>query len=165
MADMHITRELLDAIALGEIPVRVLEDLILEHLKKVCPHCRRELEEFAKEQETERKGTSPGPGFEAVSAVLDRHLRDLQRGHDRARRDVEKLPTFPREERTAWIRRSRTRYRGRQIVWIILLGKPHGGDRLSGGGRASGGARPSGRPVLARRAGGAWACWPWPLRT
>jgi anti-sigma factor RsiW len=79
MADMHITRELLDAIVRGEIPVRVLEDMILEHLKKVCPHCRKELEEFAKEQEAERKGNSPGPepGFEAVSAVLDRHLRDL----------------------------------------------------------------------------------------
>ena len=120
MADMHITRELLDAIARGEIPVRVLEDLILEHLKTVCPHCRRELEEFAKEQEAERRGKSPGPGSEAISAVLDHHLRELRCGEGRARRDVEKLLTLPREERAARIRRSRTRYRGRQIVWILL---------------------------------------------
>ena len=33
MADMHITRELLEAITRGEIPVRVLEDLIMEHLR------------------------------------------------------------------------------------------------------------------------------------
>ena len=55
MADMHITRELLEAITRGEIPVRVLEDLVLEHLRRVCPHCRREMEEFAREQEGERK--------------------------------------------------------------------------------------------------------------
>ena len=120
MADMHITRELLEAIARGEIPVRVLEDLILEHLKKVCPHCRREMEEFAREQEAERKGKGPGPGFEAVSAVLDRHLKDLQQGQDRARRDVEKLLKLPQDERIARIKRSRTRYRGRQVAWILL---------------------------------------------
>jgi len=120
MADMHITRELLDAIARGEIPVRVLEDTIFEHLKKVCPHCRRELEEFAREQEAERRGMSPGPGFEAVSALLDRHLRDLRRGHDRAQRDVEKLLTLPRDERFARIKRSRTHYRGPQVVWVLL---------------------------------------------
>jgi len=97
MGDMHITRELLEAIARGEIPVRVLEDTIFEHLKKVCPYCRRELEEFAREQEAKRKGKDPGPGFEAVSALLDRHLRDLRRGHDRTRRDVEKLLTLPRD--------------------------------------------------------------------
>jgi len=37
MADMHITRELLEAITRGEIPVRVLEDLILDHLRRVWP--------------------------------------------------------------------------------------------------------------------------------
>ena len=120
MADMHITRELLEAIARGEIPVRVLEDLVLEHLKRVCPHCRRELEEFAREQEAERTGKSPGLGVEAVSAVLDRLLKDLQQGQDRARRDVAKLLTLPREERIAKVKRSRTRYRGPEVAWILL---------------------------------------------
>jgi tetratricopeptide (TPR) repeat protein len=120
MADMHITSELLEAIARGEISVRVLEEMILEHLKKVCPHCKRELEEFARKQEAERRGKSPGLAFDSVSAVLDRYLRDLQRGQDRARRDVEKLLTIPREQRAATIKRSRTRYRGRQVVWILL---------------------------------------------
>jgi tetratricopeptide (TPR) repeat protein len=120
MADIHITRELLEAAARGEIPVRVLETMILEHLKKVCPHCRRELEEFARGQEAQRQGKSPGPGLEAVSALLDRHLQDLQRGHDRAGRDVETLLTLPREERIARVRRSRTRYRGPQVVWLLL---------------------------------------------
>ncbi len=120
MADMHLTRDLLDAIARGEIPGRVLEDTMLEHLKQLCPHCRRELEEFAREREADRRGVSPKPSFEALSAVLDRHLRDLRRGHDRARRDVEKLLTVPRDERIARIKRSRTRYRGRQVVWLLL---------------------------------------------
>src|SRR6185436_9522759 len=120
MADIHITRELLEAIARGEVPVRVLEDTMFEHLKKVCPHCRRELEEFAREQEAERRGKSPGAGFEAVSALLDRHLRDLRHGHDRARVDVEKLLALPRDERIARIKRSRTRYRGPQVVWVLL---------------------------------------------
>jgi tetratricopeptide (TPR) repeat protein len=120
MADMHITRELLEAISRGEVPVRILESLVLEHLKTICPHCRRELEEFAREQEAERQGKSPGPGVEAVSALLDRHLKDLQRGQDRARRDVAKLLALPQEERAARIRRSRTRYRGPQVAWILL---------------------------------------------
>ena len=120
MADIHITRELLEAVARGEISVRVLETMILEHLKKVCPHCRRELEEFAREQAAQRQGKSLGPGLEAVSALLDRHLQDLQRGHDRARRDVETLVALSREERIARVRRSRTRYRGPQVVWLLL---------------------------------------------
>jgi len=120
MADMHLTRELLGAIARGEIPGRVLEDTMLEHLKSLCPHCKRELEEFAREREAELRSSSPTPSFEAVSVVLDRHLRDLRRGHDRARRDVETLLTLPPEERIARIRRSRTRYRGPQVVWLLL---------------------------------------------
>lgn len=120
MADMHITRELLEAIARGEIPVRVLEDTILEHLRTVCPYCRRELEEFAREQEARRKGKKPGTSVEVLSTVLDRHLKDLQQGLDRARRDVAQLLTQPRDERTARIKRSRTRYRGPQVAWILL---------------------------------------------
>lgn len=120
MADMHLTRELLGAIARGEIPGRVLEDTMLEHLKSLCPHCKKELEEFAREREAEIRGGSPTPSFEAVSAVLDRHLGDLRRGHDRARQDVERLLALPRDERIASIRRSRTRYRGPQVAWILL---------------------------------------------
>ena len=120
MADMHITRELLEAITRGEIPVRVLEDLVLEHLRRVCPHCRKEMEEFAREQEAERRGKGPGPGVEAVSAVLDRLLKDFQQGQDRARRDVAKLLELPQDERIATVKRSRTRYRGPQVASILI---------------------------------------------
>jgi tetratricopeptide (TPR) repeat protein len=120
MADMHITRELLEAIAQGEIPARMLEDTILEHLKQVCPYCKRELEEFAREQEAERRGKSPRAGVEAVSAMLNHHLKDLRRGHDRAQRRVEELLTLPRDERIARIKRSRTWYRGPQIAGLLL---------------------------------------------
>src|SRR5262245_30419750 len=120
MADIHITRELLEAITRGEIPVRVLEDLVLEHLRRVCPHCRREMEEFAREQEAERRGKGPGPGVEAVSAVLDRLLKGFQQGQDRARRDVAKLLELPQDERIAAVKRSRTRYRGQQVASLLL---------------------------------------------
>jgi tetratricopeptide (TPR) repeat protein len=117
---MHITRELLEAIARGEIPVRILDDLILEHLRRVCPHCRREMEEFAREQEAERKGKGPGPGVEAVSEVLVRLLKEFQQGQDRARRDVAKLLELPQDERIARVKRSRNRYRGPQVAWVLL---------------------------------------------
>lgn len=120
MADMHITRELLEAIARGEIPVRVLDDLVLEHLRRVCPHCRREMEEFAREQEAERRGKGPGLGVEAVSAVFGRLLKGFQQGQDRARRDVAKLLELPRDERIARIQRSRTRYRGPEVASLLL---------------------------------------------
>ncbi|HKH47741.1 MAG TPA: hypothetical protein VKM72_24040 [Thermoanaerobaculia bacterium] len=120
MADMHLTRELLSVIARGEIPGLVLEDTMLGHLKSLCPHCKREMEEFARERDAEVRGDNPTPSFEAVFTVLSRHLRDLRRAHDRARRDVEMLLALPQEERIASLRRSRTRYRGAQVAWLLL---------------------------------------------
>jgi tetratricopeptide (TPR) repeat protein len=117
MADMHMTREMLEALARGEIPVRMFEDTVLEHLRSACPDCKGEVEDFTRELEAER---SSGPGVEAVSAVLERHLQDFRRCQERARRDVETLLTLPREERIARIKSSRTRYRGPQIAWILL---------------------------------------------
>jgi hypothetical protein len=110
----------LEAIARDEIPVRVLEDLVLEHLRRVCPHCRKEMEEFAREQEAERKGKGPGLGLEAVSAVLVHLLKGFQHSQDQARRDVAKLLELPQNEQIARVKRSRTRYRGPQVAWILL---------------------------------------------
>jgi hypothetical protein len=120
MADMHLTRELLGAIARGDIPGRILGDTMLAHLKSLCPHCKKELEEFSREREAELQDGSPSPSSEAISAVVNRHLGDLRRGHERARQDVGRLLTLPQDERIARIRRSRTRYRGPQVAWVLL---------------------------------------------
>jgi hypothetical protein len=42
VADIHITRELLSAVARGEFPPRMLVETGLQHLTSLCPHCREE---------------------------------------------------------------------------------------------------------------------------
>lgn len=121
MADMHLTRELLHALSRDEISSKVLASTMLEHLTNLCPFCRSELDAFVQERRTSQEGGSPLLSTEAFSAVVDRHMRDFHKGHGKARREVETLLALPRDERTATVRRSRTRFRGREVVWLLLL--------------------------------------------
>jgi hypothetical protein len=120
MADMHLTRELLGAVARGEITGQLLDDLMLQHLRTLCPYCERELDDFALERAAAQRGDDPPPSLEALSAVLDRHLREDRRLQERARRNMKALLALPRDAQDASIQRSRTRFRGTQIVWLLL---------------------------------------------
>lgn len=109
MSDIHITREILRAVARGELSEPGFARIETEHLESLCPVCRREIQAWRAE------GTSE-EGYEyvlqALPAVLGRHASDLLRQSRQAERDLEELLATPPAERLARVDRSRSRFRG-----------------------------------------------------
>jgi tetratricopeptide (TPR) repeat protein len=109
LSDIHITRELLRAVARGKLSERGFAQIETQHLESLCPVCRREIQAWRAE------GTSE-EGYEyalqALPAVLGRHASDLLRQSRQAERDLEELLATPPAERLARIGRSRSRFRG-----------------------------------------------------
>lgn len=107
--DIHITRELLRAVARGELSERALAQIQTQHLESLCPFCRREIRAWLEEQMS-----SPGPAYllETFPAVLNRHGPELEARLRESERDFEDLLARPREERLFRIDRARSRFRG-----------------------------------------------------
>ncbi len=109
LSDIHITRELLRAVARGELTERALTRIETQHLESLCPVCSREIRAWQAEQTAEA-------GYEhvlqALPAILGRHASDLLRQSRQVERDLEELLATPPTERLARIGRSRSRFRG-----------------------------------------------------
>jgi tetratricopeptide (TPR) repeat protein len=109
LSDIHITRELLRAVARGELSERALAQIEAHHLESLCPVCRREMEAWREERTSEA-------GYEfvlqALPAALGRHASDLLKRSREAERDLKELLAIPPEERLARIARARSRFRG-----------------------------------------------------
>lgn len=117
MADMHLTMELLHAAAGNEIPPQVLATLVLDHLLEVCPHCRQELAAFWRQQ---RRPSEYSQIWHVLRQRIERQGPEIERQKRRAERWLAELKALPLEERLERIRRSRTRYRGRPLVQLLL---------------------------------------------
>jgi len=109
--DMHITRELLRAVAEGELPPRVLLQLAKDHLGRLCPHCREEMAAFHAPQE------QPTP---YDPTALEAPLASLPGDLAQSRRWIEELRPLSEEERVGKIERARTRFRGRLFHRLLL---------------------------------------------
>ena len=108
--DMHITRELLRAVATGELPPQVLLGLAGRHLTNLCPHCRAELEAFS-------SGYRPLP---ATERELSRTLAVTREELVEAQRWIAELKALAPEERIGRVERARTRFRGRMFTRCLL---------------------------------------------
>lgn len=118
MADIHITRELLRAVASGDMPPRVLVELGLRHLTSLCSACREELVAFRHDEAT--RTASYDAAFRALPSLLERHRKDDDGRHDKARRDFRDLMRLPHPERLGRIRRSNARFRGAVLAERLL---------------------------------------------
>jgi len=109
LSDIHITRELLRAVARGELSERALAQIQTHHLESLCPFCRREIRAWQEEQTS-----VPGPAYllQTLPAVLERHAPELEARLREAERDCEDLLALPREQRLSRIDRARSRFRG-----------------------------------------------------
>jgi tetratricopeptide (TPR) repeat protein len=109
LSDIHITRELLRAVARGELSERVLAQIEAHHLESLCPVCRREMEAWRAERTAEA-------GYEfvlqALPAALGRHASDRLRRSQEAERDLKELLAISPMERAPRIARARSRFRG-----------------------------------------------------
>jgi tetratricopeptide (TPR) repeat protein len=119
MDDIHLSRQILRAVAQGKLPRSFLDEIKTEHLLSRCPHCRAEVEAYEAEL---RSGTSSLRRFSLfVSALLERLASSTtSRELSRAERDLEKLLPLQPEERARRVERARGRFRGAALVKLLL---------------------------------------------
>ena len=117
MADIHITRELLSAVARGELPPRMLVETGLQHLTSLCPHCR---EEYLAWQREQSGAFDEIRSFETLPALLERHTEELSRRHEAAERELRELLRLSHAVRLARIRRATSRFRGAVLAGMLL---------------------------------------------
>jgi tetratricopeptide (TPR) repeat protein len=117
LSDIHITRELLRAVARGELSERALAQIEAHHLESLCPVCRQEVQAWQEEQTAEK-------GYEyvmkALPAVLGRHAFDRLAQSQQAERDLKELLAVPQDKRLARIGRARGRFRGTVIAELLI---------------------------------------------
>jgi tetratricopeptide (TPR) repeat protein len=117
LSDIHITRELLRAVARGELTEHALAQIEAHHLESLCPVCRREVQAWREEQRAD-KGYQYA--LQAFPAVLGRHAPDLLRQTRQAERDLEELLALPPAKRLARLDRARSRFRGPVLAGRLI---------------------------------------------
>ncbi|HSK80745.1 MAG TPA: hypothetical protein VLQ45_30100 [Thermoanaerobaculia bacterium] len=117
MTDIHITRELLEAVSRGEVPERFLVQTGMQHLASLCPFCREEIQAWEA-----KRAARPEYDYvlQALPSVLARHAPELEARWRRAEEDLAALLAFPREERRARIERARSRFRGPYLAELLI---------------------------------------------
>jgi tetratricopeptide (TPR) repeat protein len=117
VSDIHITRELLRAVASGELPPRVLTEIGWRHLMKLCPTCNEEVTAFQQERAAPANYDT---AFRVLPVVLERHAADLETKTGAARKDLRALLRLAPEERRHRIHRASTRFRGVTLARMLL---------------------------------------------
>ncbi len=112
MRDIHLNRELLRAIAKGEVEPRLLVSIGLEHLRCLCPTCAMEWDEWEKEKRA--LATDRLPGFLAAQ------LKAIESAEADAVKDFQQLLDLEPTRRVGRIVRSRHRYRSAALVRLLI---------------------------------------------
>ncbi|MEP7012591.1 MAG: hypothetical protein ABJC13_19895 [Acidobacteriota bacterium] len=116
MRDIHLSRELLRAIAKGEIEPQVLVRIGLEHLRCLCPTCAAEWEAWENE-----KMIAVRSDFEArLPGFFEDQLKRIAAAEVGAAEDLRLLLSLESERRLARVVRSRVRYRSAALVRLLL---------------------------------------------
>jgi tetratricopeptide (TPR) repeat protein len=118
MDDIHISRELYQAVERGELPRDFLEEVQAEHLLARCPHCQAEAEAYA-------FGRKAGPStwsrfLQSLSLLIPRWMAPSERELRGARRDFEEILALPPEDREGRLARARSRFRSPGLVRLLL---------------------------------------------
>lgn len=118
MSEMHLTRDLLAAVARGDLPPRVVVEIGYKHLLSLCPFCRTEVQAW------QRESRQPGDYAEAFAT-----LRERLRGKDgpvseavkrEAERWLAELRSIPQEDWVGTIEHARRRFRGRAFAKLLI---------------------------------------------
>ncbi len=118
MNDLHLSRELLRAIAAGDLPPRTLLDMVLQHLFEFCPHCASEWDAYQRELRA-RPGSYAG-ALAILPALLERELPKAQAEERQALKDLRVLLRLPEERRISRIRRSYRRFRTPALAQLLV---------------------------------------------
>lgn len=118
MDDIHISRELYQAVERGELPRDFLEEIQAEHLLARCPHCRAEAEAYTLGQKAGPSGWSRF--LQSLSLLIPRWLAPEARELRDARRDLTEILSLSLAARTGRISRARSRFRSPSLVRLLL---------------------------------------------
>lgn len=118
MTDVHITVEMLRAVARGEVAPRILIESGIEHLAALCPHCREELKAWQAEQGP--AAIRPEALLQALPSVLSRHAMEAEAKRREAEQDFRELSALPHATRMTRVRRATKRFRGVILAGMLL---------------------------------------------
>jgi len=117
--NMHLNRELLQAVAEGKMPPRAFLDLVLDHLFDLCPDCQAEWDAY----QVGRRA-APGSSYSTAFAVLERliteHVPRIKKEERASARDFRDLLRVPPEERAERISHSYRRFRTLSLIERLL---------------------------------------------
>src|SRR5689334_940734 len=119
MSDIHLTRELLWAVARGELPASVVTEIGIQHLMSLCRTCRRELSAFQRERSS-GGAADYDRAFRLLPSILEEQVPRMEREQRGAARDLEALLALPREERAAKVGRARNRFRSSALARLLV---------------------------------------------
>lgn len=118
MSETHITRELLEAVASGELPPRLMVQIGWQHLIELCPSCREAVEAW---QSLRRKPRADyGAALRVLPVLIDRHCKAIEKKEDAAHRDLRELLRMSQATRLMRIQRASHRYKGRALAELLL---------------------------------------------
>ena len=131
---MHVTVELLLMVARGELPPEALAEIAEEHVREVCPPCRREWEAASDPGEARRPGRvphAPHPPLPDLAAddhaatlasqpECRRRLSAIRRERRRASRALDALLALPPEEWPARVAASLGAFHTRAFAELLL---------------------------------------------
>lgn len=120
MHDIHLSRELLRAVARGEVPPRTLIEIGLEHLRGLCPTCAEEWRAWARQRAGELAERPLPRSPETFGMVIAGLLPRLQKEEAAAGRDFRDLLAGPPEGRLPLIEKARSRFRGPALARLLL---------------------------------------------
>lgn len=122
MADMHVTLELLRAIARGERNPGDLSSVIDPHLRTLCPVCAEALDAFDRERQESGKplALDYGEAYEWAMEKARRAAGEFDREKAVAKPRLAKLLALPAEDRLMAIERSDTDLRGPMLAELLL---------------------------------------------
>lgn len=123
----HLSLDVAAMVLEGELPPRVLVRILYDHIKELCPDCRRALEAVQGMPASARRADAVADGSERYYAALDgvgrrlgERLRSVEVERRRARRDLAELRALPADQRELRIANARTRFRSRHLAELLI---------------------------------------------
>lgn len=127
----HLSFDVAAMVLGGGLPPRVLVQILYDHVKELCPKCRRALEAVqgtpvalaARPGARPAAAADPEQYMAAIDAAGQRVAERLGAAEEerrRARRDLAALRALPPEERAPRIGAARTRFRSRALAELLL---------------------------------------------
>lgn len=118
MSHIHLSRELLKAVSLGQLPARQLVEIGLEHLQGLCPACAAELKAW--QQEVSNPARAADRAFGIIPKLLAHQIPRLLLQARAAQEDLDMLLALPPGERLIKVRRARRRFRTQGLLLLLL---------------------------------------------